>query len=148
VTAAWHRIRRRGAREGVVVDDDARCVGLLGLREVTEVWPTKPPLDDEPTAGDAVRGTRTTRINAAAGLSAGERQRVCLARAFLRDAEILLLDEPTANLDGSSEVRVLSALRRLVQGRTVILVAHRSALLALADDVVTLSAPERAVIAA
>jgi thiol reductant ABC exporter CydD subunit len=71
-----------------------------------------------------------------AGLSAGERQRVGLARAFLRDAPIVLLDEPTANLDGTSEERVLTALRRLVAGRTVLLVAHRPALFALADDVV------------
>ena len=64
VTAAWSRIRQRGAHEGVVVDSDARCVGLLGLREVTEVWPVKPPLTGEPTAGDAVRAIRTSRINA------------------------------------------------------------------------------------
>jgi CBS domain-containing protein len=64
VTAAWARIRQRGAHEGVVVDSEACCVGLLGLREVTEVWPVKPPLAAEPTAGDAVRGIRTTRINA------------------------------------------------------------------------------------
>ena len=71
-----------------------------------------------------------------AGLSAGERQRVGLARAFLRNSPIVLLDEPTANLDGTSEERVLTALRRLVVGRTVLLVAHRPALLAFADDVV------------
>nr|WP_035857429.1 thiol reductant ABC exporter subunit CydD [Cryptosporangium arvum] len=73
-----------------------------------------------------------------AGLSAGERQRVGLARAFLRDPRIVLLDEPTANLDGTSEERVLTGLRRLVAGRTAVLVAHRPALLALADHVVRL----------
>jgi ABC-type multidrug transport system fused ATPase/permease subunit len=70
-----------------------------------------------------------------AGLSAGERQRVALARAFLRDAPLLLLDEPTANLDGQTEADVLAALRRLIDGRTVVLVAHRPALVALADRV-------------
>ena len=72
------------------------------------------------------------------GLSVGERQRVALARAFLRDAPLLLLDEPTANLDGATEDAVLEALPRLVQGRTVVLVAHRPALLALADRVLEL----------
>ncbi len=71
-----------------------------------------------------------------AGLSAGERQRVALARAFVRDAPLLLLDEPTANLDGDTEREVLDAVRRLAAGRTVILAAHRPALLALADRVV------------
>jgi ABC-type multidrug transport system fused ATPase/permease subunit len=72
------------------------------------------------------------------GLSVGERQRVALARAFVRDAPILLLDEPTANLDGETEDEILAALGRLVPGRTVVLVAHRPALLSLADRVVEL----------
>jgi ABC-type multidrug transport system fused ATPase/permease subunit len=74
------------------------------------------------------------------GLSVGERQRVALARAFVRDAPILLLDEPTANLDGETEDEILAALGRLVPGRTVVLVAHRPALLSLADRVVQLDA--------
>jgi thiol reductant ABC exporter CydD subunit len=77
-----------------------------------------------------------------AGLSAGECQRVALARAFLRDAPLLLLDEPTANLDGETEAAVIEAIRLLARGRTVVLVAHRPALLALADRVVTLPAAE------
>jgi len=72
------------------------------------------------------------------GLSAGERQRVALARAFLRDAPLLLLDEPTASLDGDVEAEVLAAVRRLAAGRTVLLVAHRPALAALADRVVAM----------
>jgi ATP-binding cassette subfamily C protein CydD len=69
------------------------------------------------------------------GLSSGQRQRVALARAFLRDAPLLLLDEPTARLDGASEALVLAATRRLAQGRTALLVAHRPALLADVDRV-------------
>ena len=71
-----------------------------------------------------------------AGLSAGQRQRVALARAFLRDAPLLLLDEPTSNLDAESEAAVVEAVRRLAAGRTVLLVAHRPALAALADRTV------------
>ncbi|GAB7050003.1 thiol reductant ABC exporter subunit CydD [Catenuloplanes indicus] len=71
------------------------------------------------------------------GLSSGQRQRVALARAFLRaDAPLLLLDEPTARLDGGSEAAVLDASRRLVTGRTALLVAHRPALLAEAGRII------------
>ena len=77
-----------------------------------------------------------------AGLSAGERQRVALARAFLRDAPLLLLDEPTANLDGQTEQEVVEAIRRLSRGRTVVLVAHRPALIAVADRVLALAPVE------
>jgi len=73
------------------------------------------------------------------GLSTGERQRVALARALLRDAPVLLLDEPTANLDGPAEAALLDALALAARGRTVLVVAHRPALLALADRVVTVA---------
>jgi ATP-binding cassette subfamily C protein CydD len=70
------------------------------------------------------------------GLSSGQRQRVALARAFLRDASLVLLDEPTARLDGASEAAILAATRRLLAGRTAVLVAHRPALLGEADRIV------------
>ncbi|WP_267243524.1 thiol reductant ABC exporter subunit CydD [Streptomyces sp. PR69] len=73
-----------------------------------------------------------------AGLSAGQRQRLALARAFLADRPLLLLDEPTAALDGATEEAVVEAVRRLARGRTVLLVVHRPALLAVADRVVAL----------
>ena len=69
----------------------------------------------------------------------GERQRVALARAFLRDVPLLLLDEPTANLDGETEAGVIEAVRELTRGRTAVLVAHRPALLDLADRVLELT---------
>jgi thiol reductant ABC exporter CydD subunit len=92
---------------------------------------------------DAVVAARPEGMRASIGerggqLSAGERQRVALARLFLQDAPLLLLDEPTANLDGETEDQVLAAVRRLVRGRTVILVAHRPALVGLADRVIDL----------
>ncbi|MFF4712147.1 thiol reductant ABC exporter subunit CydD [Streptomyces eurythermus] len=73
-----------------------------------------------------------------AGLSAGQRQRLALARAFLADRPVLLLDEPTAALDGATEGDVVAAVRRLAAGRTVLLVVHRPALLGVADRVVRL----------
>ncbi|MET8851655.1 thiol reductant ABC exporter subunit CydD [Amycolatopsis sp. NPDC004625] len=72
-------------------------------------------------------------------LSAGQRQRVGLARALARtSAGLVLLDEPTARLDSRTESAVLSATRRLLPERTAVLVAHRPAMLALADRVVEL----------
>ncbi|NSC22668.1 thiol reductant ABC exporter subunit CydD [Streptomyces albus subsp. chlorinus] len=82
-----------------------------------------------------------------AGLSAGQRRRVALARAFLADRPLVLLDEPTAALDGATESAVLEAVRRLSADRTVVLVTHRPALLAAADHVLTLTPqhPDQAV---
>jgi thiol reductant ABC exporter CydD subunit len=85
------------------------------------------------------RGLDTVLGDGGAGLSAGERRRVALARAFLRDASLLLLDEPTAGLDGQTESEVIDTVRRMSAARTVVLVAHRPALLAVADRVVELS---------
>lgn len=73
------------------------------------------------------------------GLSAGQRQRIALARAFLRDAPIVLLDEPTANLDTATAAEVMAAIRRLAAGRTVLMAAHRPELIALADHTIPLT---------
>lgn len=83
-------------------------------------------------------GERTLLGEDGAGLSAGQRQRLALARAFLADRPLLLLDEPTASLDGETEAGIVDAVRRLAAGRTVLLVVHRPALLAVAGRVVTL----------
>lgn len=75
-----------------------------------------------------------------AGLSAGQRQRTALARAFLKDAPVLLLDEPTAHLDPESEAAVTRATAELMRGRTAIVVAHRTGLLPHADRILTVRA--------
>lgn len=87
-------------------------------------------------------GMNTVLGEGGAGLSAGERRRLALARAFVREASLLLLDEPTAGLDGDTERQVLEAIRRLASGRTALLVAHRPALAAIADRVVSLAPAE------
>lgn len=68
-------------------------------------------------------------------LSVGQRQRICLARMILKDAPILLLDEPTAALDTQSESVVLEALDRLAEGKTTVLVSHRLSTLQRADEI-------------
>jgi ATP-binding cassette subfamily B protein len=73
-------------------------------------------------------------------LSGGQRQRIAIARAFLKDAPILLLDEATAALDSESEEAIREALSRLMRGRTVIAIAHRLATLRHFDRVVMLKA--------
>ncbi|MGW3198582.1 ABC transporter ATP-binding protein [Streptomyces sp. NPDC001118] len=68
-------------------------------------------------------------------LSGGERQRISVARAFLKDTPIVLLDEPTAALDSTSERVVQAAIDRLVDGKTVVVVAHRLSTVVGADQI-------------
>ncbi|MDE6124477.1 MAG: thiol reductant ABC exporter subunit CydC [Eubacterium sp.] len=70
-------------------------------------------------------------------LSGGERQRLGLARAFLHNAPLMLLDEPTSNLDSLNEAVILKSLREEQQGRTVVLVSHRESTMRIADDIYT-----------
>lgn len=68
-------------------------------------------------------------------LSMGERQRIGLARAFLSGCPLILLDEPTSNVDSINEGVILRALLKHRQGRTIILVSHRASTMAVADRV-------------
>lgn len=81
-----------------------------------------------------------TRVGEGGGrLSGGQRQRISIARAMLKDAPILLLDEPTAALDTMSERKVLEAIERLMENRTVIVIAHRLSTIRDADVIHVLS---------
>ena len=68
-------------------------------------------------------------------LSGGEKQRIGIARAFLHDSPMLLLDEPTSNLDSLNEGIILKSLKEESQGRTVVLVSHRESTMGIADEV-------------
>ena len=75
-----------------------------------------------------------TRVGEAGGLlSGGERQRIAIARAIYKDAPILMLDEPTSSLDSESEAKVQAALEKLMQGRSVLMIAHRLSTVKKAD---------------
>ena len=71
-------------------------------------------------------------------LSGGERQRVSIARAFLKDAPILILDEPTSALDINTETAILDSMQDLMRGRTTLMIAHRPSTLRNCDTIVTL----------
>jgi ABC-type multidrug transport system fused ATPase/permease subunit len=66
-------------------------------------------------------------------LSGGERQRISLARAFLKNASVLVLDEPTSSVDVRTEAEIMEAMQRLMEGRTTLMIAHRLATLENCD---------------
>ena len=71
-------------------------------------------------------------------LSGGERQRISIARALLKDAPIVIMDEATASLDVENETKVQAAISRLVQNKTVLIIAHRMRTVVNADKIVVL----------
>jgi ATP-binding cassette subfamily B protein len=82
---------------------------------------------DLPNGYDTLVGERGMR------LSGGERQRIALARAFLKDAPILILDEPTSSIDIATEVMIMEAMQRVMVGRTTVMIAHRLSTLEVCD---------------
>ena len=85
------------------------------------------------------KGYNTSIGENGAKLSGGERQRISIARALLKDAPIVLLDEATASLDVENETKVQGALSRLLTGKTVLVIAHRMRTVEAADKIVVLA---------
>jgi ABC-type multidrug transport system fused ATPase/permease subunit len=114
------RLAEPGARDESVIEAAVRA-GAHGF------------IEGLPNAYDTVVG------EGGRALSPGERRRIGLARAFLKDAPLVILDEPTADLDPDSVAVVSDAVWRLRPGRTMLLIAHRPELVRHADRVVRLS---------
>ncbi|MCS6802530.1 MAG: ABC transporter ATP-binding protein [Chloroflexota bacterium] len=102
------------------------------LRAVAEAANALDFIERLPHGFETVVGERGMR------LSGGERQRIAIARALLKDAPILLLDEPTSSVDAENEESIQQALRRLAEGRTTIVIAHRLSTVADADRILVL----------
>jgi ABC-type multidrug transport system fused ATPase/permease subunit len=113
----------RLAEPGAAGNRVREAAGRAGLGELLESLP---------------EGLATRVGDGGRRLSAGQAQRIAVARAFLRDAPLLLLDEPTAHLDEETELEVAAAVEELAAGRTALLVAHRAELARRADRVVEL----------
>ncbi len=151
----------------VLLDDvDVRRYGLRSLRDRIAIVPQEPVLlqgtiadnlrygrlDATPEEIEAAaraahahdfivglpKGYDTEIAEAGGGLSGGERQRLSVARALLKDAPILILDEPTSSLDAISEAVVFAALKKLRAGRTTIVIAHRLSTIRDADRILVL----------
>jgi ATP-binding cassette, subfamily C, bacterial CydD len=151
-TAAWRRmvawVPQRPALVRGTVADNIR-LGAPGATDA-EVRRAAAPAGADGFVAALPDGYDTAIGDGGRVLSGGERRRIGLARAFLRDAPLVILDEPVADLDPASVEAVAAAIGRLRVGRTVLLIAHRPELIRHADRVVVLTggaaveAPRRA----
>ena len=138
--AAWRRrvawVSQRPRLVAGTVADNVR----MGDPDAPDarVWAALRDANAEELVRGLPAGLDTPVGEGGAELSAGERQRIALARAFLRDAPVVLLDEPTASLDPEGAALVGDAIARLSEGRTVVMAVHRLALALSADRVVVL----------
>src|SRR3569832_404897 len=123
----YHRSIRENIRYGKpnATDDEVLRAAIAARCDFVETLPE---------GLDTMVGDRGVK------LSGGQRQRIAIARAFLKDAPILLLDEATAALDTESEAKVQAALERLMQGRTTLLIAHRLSTVRNADRIYIIEA--------
>jgi ATP-binding cassette, subfamily B, bacterial len=141
-----YRVRSLRDRIAIVLQDPVLFSGTIAdnLR-YGRLTATQPEIEEAARAAHAhdfimrlPNGYETEIAEAGGSLSGGERQRLSVARAILKDAPILILDEPTSSLDAISEEIVFSALRRLRAGRTTIVIAHRLSTVRDADCILVL----------
>jgi ATP-binding cassette, subfamily C, bacterial CydCD len=114
--------------------------------ETAELWKALTAVGLQDVVATLPRGLETPLGEDGAGLSAGQRARLALARVVLADRPYVVLDEPTAHLDAESEQIMLATLARIAQHATVVVVAHRPAVIRAADHLIVLSPPEPTVV--
>jgi ATP-binding cassette subfamily B protein len=123
------------AAENIAYGDWQR---LLEDREAVERIAQSANVDDLVQSLPQGYDTMLGRMFGTVDLSGGQWQRLALARAFARDASLMILDEPTSNLDARAEYRLFRQFRELANGRTTILISHRFSTLRMADRIVVL----------
>jgi ATP-binding cassette subfamily B protein len=111
----------------------------MGQGERIERIATRAGIDDLIRKLPAGYGTLVGRKFGGYDLSVGQWQRLAVARAFARDSSLVILDEPTSNLDGQAEYDLFVRCRDLARGRTTILVSHRFSTLRIADRIVVMA---------
>ena len=130
-TAMFNRSARENILYGRPDATEAEVVAAAKAAEADEF--IRDLVDHKGKTGyDAQLGERGVR------LSGGQRQRIALARAFLKDAPILVLDEATSALDSEVEAQIQQALNRVMQGKTVLAIAHRLSTIAAMDRIIVL----------
>jgi ATP-binding cassette subfamily B protein len=123
------------AADNIAYGDWRRLVGdREGVRAVARAAGIEALIESLPDGYDTLLGRGFGRLD----LSGGEWQRIAIARAFAREARLLVLDEPTANLDARAEHGLFGLFRRLARGRTTIVISHRFSTVALADRIFVL----------
>jgi len=156
------------ARGSILIDDiDIRKASISSLRKQIAIVTQEPILFNDSIRNNIAYGNPNASIDAienaakaayaydfiqrfpdkfnteigdlGSRLSGGEKQRICIARALLKDAPILILDEATSSLDSESEMLVQRALENLIQGRTTFIIAHRFSTIGYADRIIVIN---------
>ena len=107
------------------------------IKDAADRGGASPIIDRMPQGYDTMLGRRWEKGQE---LSGGQWQKIALARAFMREAEVLVLDEPTSALDAEAEYEVFRRFGELIEGRTAVLISHRFSTVRMADRIVVLSA--------
>ena len=127
-------------KENIAVGNIGRLDGRAGdsRRRPSGAWPIRSPSGSQGKY-DQMLGKR---FDGGVDLSGGEWQKVALARAYMRDAQLLILDEPTAALDARAEYEVFLRFSELTKGRMAVLISHRFSTVRMADRILVLKGGE------